>query len=228
MDGAEQLDGADPTSPGVWSWRDTSLGLAGRLISMPFGAQADEDEGAAVIPKKVAAFWFVVLLAASILIFRSGAADTSWLVSGVGYLCGLLSFGALLELLKRNKPAVHRAPAIQELKQDARRHGVSLKQLAAMPQGVMQIVETFGQLMERTPCQVRPESMLPYPKPVIEKALQTALSTLTDPESQHALRAALSELDTFIPDHQVPQDPNERAIEYIRCLGHRAKADGTK
>jgi len=182
-----------------------------------------------VIPKKVAAVWFVVLLAASILIFRSGAADSSWLVSGVGYLCGLLSFGALLELLKRNKPAERRAPAKQELERDARRHGVSLEQLAAMPQGVMQIVETFShQLMEHTPSQVRPESMLPYPKPVIEKALQTALSTLSDAESQRALRVALSELDTFIPDHQVPQDPNERAIEYIRRLGHRARADRTR
>lgn len=181
-----------------------------------------------MIPKKVAAFWFVVLLAASILIFRSGAADSSWLVSGVGYLCGLLSFGAFLELLKRDKQAKRRALAIVELEQDARRHGVSPKQLAAMPPGVMQIVETFSQLMEHTLCQVRPESVLPYPKPVIEKALQAALSTLSDAENQHALQAALSELDTFIPDHDVPQDPNERAIEYIRRLGHRAKADGTR
>jgi hypothetical protein len=180
-----------------------------------------------VIPKKAAAFWFVVLLGASILIFRSGAADSSWLISGVGYLCGLLSFGALLELLKRSKPAERPAPAMQELERDARRHGVSLEQLAAMPQGVMQIVEAFGRLMEDAPSQVRPESMLPYPKPVIEKALQTALSTFSDAESRHALRLALSELDAFIPDQQVPQDPNERALEYIRRLGYRAKADGT-
>lgn len=36
---------------------------------------------------------------------------------------------------------------MQELEQDARRPGVSLEQLAAMPQGVMQIVETFSQLL---------------------------------------------------------------------------------
>ena len=180
-----------------------------------------------MIPKKVAAFWFIVLLGASILIFRSGAADSSWLVSGAGYLCGLLSFGALLELLKRRKPAERPAPAIQELKRDARRHGVSLEQLAAMPQGVMPVVEAFGRLMEDVPCQVRPESMLPYPKPVIEKALQTALSTLSDAESQHALRVALSELDAFIPDDQVPTNTNERAIEYVRRLGHRARTDRT-
>lgn len=180
-----------------------------------------------MIPKKVAAFWFVILLGASILIFRSGAADSSWLVSGIGYLCGLLSFGALLELFKRSKPADRPASAIQEIERDARRHGVSLEQLAAMPQGVMQVVEAFGRLMEDAPCQVRPESMLPYPKPVIEEALQTALSTLLDAESQHSLRVALSELDAFIPDHQVPKDPNERAIEYIRRLGHRARTDRT-
>lgn len=180
-----------------------------------------------MIPKKVVAFWFIVLLGASILIFRSGAADSSWLISSVGYLCGLLSFGALLELLKRSKPAERPAPAIEEPERDARGHGVSLEQLATMPQGVMQIVEAFGRLMEDAPCQVRPESMLPYPKPMIEKALQTALSTLSDAESQHALRAALSELDAFIPDQQVPQDPNERSREYIRRLGHRAKTDGT-
>ena len=183
---------------------------------------------AGLIPKKVAAFWFVVLLAASILIFRSGAADSSWLVSGAGYLSVLLSFGALLELFRRNKPAKRRAPAMRELEQDTRRRGVSLEQLAAIPHEVMQVVETFSRLMEHTPCQVRPESMLPYPKPVIEKALQTALSTLSDAESQQALRAALSELDTFVPDHQVPQDPNERAIEYIRRLGHRARTDGIR
>lgn len=180
-----------------------------------------------MIPKKVAAFWFVVLLGVSILIFRSGAADSSWVVSGVGYLCGLLSFGALLELLKRSKPAECPAPATQQLERDARRHGVSLEQLAAMPQEAMQVVEAFGRLMEDAPCQVRPESMLPYPKPVIEKALQAALSTLSDAESQHALRVALSELDAFIPDHQVPNDPNERAIEYMHRLGHRARTDRT-
>ncbi len=181
-----------------------------------------------MIPKKVAAFWFVVLLAASILIFRSGAADASWLVSGVGYLCGLLSFGALLELLKRDKQAKRGAPETRKLAQEARRLGVSLQQVTAVPEGVMQIVATSSKLMEHTPFEVRPESELPYSKPTIEKALQTALSTLSDAESQRALQAALSELDTFIPDHEVPQDPNERAIEYIRRLGGRARADGTR
>ena len=180
-----------------------------------------------MIPKKVAVFWFVVLLATSILIFRSGAADSSWLVSVVGYLCGLLSFGSLLELLKSGKPSERPARAMQELERDARRHGLSLKQLAAMPQGVMQVVEAFGRLVEDVPCQVRQESMLPYPKPVIENALQTALSSLSDAESQHALRLALSELDAFIPDHEVPKDTNERAIEYIRRLGHRVRTDRT-
>jgi hypothetical protein len=181
-----------------------------------------------MISRKVAVFWFVVLLTASILIFRSGAADSSWLVSGVGYLCGLLSFGALLELLKRKLPEVRPAPAITELEHDAGRQGVSLGQLSAVPHGVMEIVGTFSQVMEHTPCQVRPESMLPYPKPVIENALRTALSALTDSASQQALRTALSELDTFIPDQQVPRDPEERAIEYIRRRTRREQPDGPR
>lgn len=148
----------------------------------------------------------------------------------IGGLGGLRKKADLLaDFLQANASSIRRdIPEIQELKQDARRLGVSLEQVATMPQGALQIVGEFGQLMEHTPCQVRPESMLPYPKPVIEKALQTALSTLSDAESQRALQTALSELDAFIPDHEVPQDPNERAIEYIRRRGLRAKADGTR
>src|SRR3990172_3385900 len=34
-----------PAQPGVWIWRDTRLGLAGRLISRPLGAQGDSRTG---------------------------------------------------------------------------------------------------------------------------------------------------------------------------------------
>jgi len=181
-----------------------------------------------MIPKRVAAFWFVVLLGASILIFRSGAANSSWLVAGVGYLCGLLSFGALLELLKRGKPVDHPATAMREIEREARGLGVSLEQLATIPPETMQVIEAFSRVMEDAPGQVQPESMLPYPKPVIEGALRTALSTLSDAGSQRGLRLALSVLDTFIPDDQVPEDPDERAMEYVRLIGRRARTDRTE
>jgi hypothetical protein len=83
-------------------------------------------------------------------------------------------------------------------------------------------IEALSKLMEDTPCQVRPESALPYARPVIEEALQEALFTLSDPGTQKALRDAPSELDTFVPDQDVPHDPSARALEYLRRRGLRA------
>lgn len=105
---------------------------------------------------------------------------------------------------------------LQELAKGAECLGVSLKELAAAPARAMEIVGAYGRLLEDAPAQVRPESTLPYPKQVIREALKTALSTLSDAESRRALQTGLSELDAFVPDHEVPQDPNERALEYIR------------
>lgn len=56
-----------------------------------------------MIRKPVAIFWCIVFFAISAAIFWSGSADMSWWLSGLGYLSGLLAFGAFLELFKKPK-----------------------------------------------------------------------------------------------------------------------------
>ncbi len=73
------------------------------FVSQPtqmFGEHANVEKGPSVFPIKVSAFWFVVLQATSSLIYWSGAADSSWLLSGVAFVCMLLALGALVELTK--------------------------------------------------------------------------------------------------------------------------------
>src|SRR5712691_953548 len=72
--------------------------------------------------------------------------------------------------------------APKDLQEACLRLGVSLPEVAAAPERTMHVLEDFSKLIEDTPCQVRPESALPYPRPVIEEALQKALSTFSDPE----------------------------------------------
>jgi hypothetical protein len=64
------------------------------------GEQVKKKAERAVLPIKVSAFWFVVLQAASIFIFLSGAADSSQLFSIVGYICTFTALGAFIELIR--------------------------------------------------------------------------------------------------------------------------------
>jgi hypothetical protein len=105
-------------------------------------------------------------------------------------------------------------PALQAL---ADSRGFSLQEVAATPPHAMEIVGAYGRLLGDAPSfQVRPESSLPYPKHVIAEALRAALSAISDTASQRALQIGLSELDGFVPDREVPGDPDERATEWLR------------
>ena len=178
---------------------------------------------AVILAMSLAAVWF--LFPQRLLAFAAGLG-----IGVIGGLGGLRKKDDLLaDFVQANASSIRRdVSQSHELKEDAKRLGVSLHEVAAAPHRAMQIIEDFSRLMQDTPCQVRPESMLPYPKPVIEEALRKALVTFSDAESRAALQTALSELDTFVPDHEVPEDPNERALQYIRRRGLRGKAGGER
>ncbi len=136
------------------------------------------------------------------------------LVGGVGAL--RKQEDLLADFMQANASSLRSTAEQKALEQEADRSGFSLREVAALPTSAMEIVGEFSELMSNTPCQVRPESMLPRSRAEIEQALQVALAGMSDPNSQNALRMALSELDTFVPDAEVPEDPDERAYEYLR------------
>ena len=54
-----------------------------------------------MLPRSVSAFWTVVLYGAAVALFWSGATEGSTVLTIVAWLCGVMGFGAMLELFKR-------------------------------------------------------------------------------------------------------------------------------
>lgn len=61
-----------------------------------------------------------------------------------------------------------------------------------------------------------PESKLPYPKGRIRCSLLNALATIRDEEARSGFQKALLALDDFIPDAEVPSDPERNATEWLQ------------
>ncbi len=65
---------------------------------------------------------------------------------------------------------------------------------------------------------LRPISQLPYPKERIEEALETASRMAKNDDLRKHLDGLLLELDSFVADEEVPDDPGENQLEWIKRL----------
>ncbi len=68
---------------------------------------------------------------------------------------------------------------------------------------------------DQDPRLLRPLSRLPYPREEIQGALKTALGIAKDETLRNQLETALIFLEDFIPDHEVPQDPDENLNSWL-------------
>jgi len=89
-----------------------------------------------------------------------------------------------------------------------------LRDAVAIPHEEMDIIGDYGKILENLPAKessklLHPLSLLPDPKDKIEKALKRALGIAQDKEIRSHLETALIALGDFIPDDEVPEDPEE-------------------
>lgn len=185
-----------------------------------------------MVQKSVAIFWCVVLFATSALIFWSGAADSSWLMSGLGYLSGFLAFGALLQLFK--KAARGEGPTLPDSRDSLAKSGeltreqqailgspTKLHDMIAIPPDSMEILGVYGNTLAEHPGFLKPISALPYPKETIRHAIETALRHASDPAIRKDLQSVLVALDDFVPDDQVPRDYEQNVKAWLEHRGGR-------
>lgn len=174
-----------------------------------------------MVAKSVALFWCVVLFCVSAAIFWSGIADDSWLLSAIGYLCGFIAFGALLELFKRPKDTNGRVlreveSAVKELKA----HGIAqdtFREYLTLPDRVDQIIGDYSEVLGGLPERpiLHPISMLPHPKEDIEAAIKQALGVVQDANLKNMLLGALLGLRRFVPEHEITEDSDKDSLKLL-------------
>jgi len=96
-----------------------------------------------------------------------------------------------------------------------------LEDSMAIPQEVMEIISDYGETLdmlaeERSGRLLHPLSKLPHPKEKIENALKTALGIVKSQEMRNHLETVLLALEDFVPDNEVPEDPEENMKAWIR------------
>ncbi|HKX29346.1 MAG TPA: hypothetical protein VJ302_16740 [Blastocatellia bacterium] len=87
--------------------------------------------------------------------------------------------------------------------------------LFSASQEEVDIVSEYGKLLEDESGPLRPISELPYPKETIRLAIENLLVRVQDPVYSRSLRMGLFCLDNFIPDEEVPRDPDENQRKWM-------------
>jgi hypothetical protein len=94
-----------------------------------------------------------------------------------------------------------------------------LRDLLEIPNDAMEVVGAYSAVLAEGRRLLKPLSALPYPKTRIEEALQIAMHNARDPGTLRNLEIALDVLKDFIPDSDVPADPEENTKAWF---AHRA------
>ncbi len=107
-----------------------------------------------------------------------------------------------------------------DLKNRQKTSDSTLQDFLAFPEEVADIIGEYGNLLdemgrEKSGKLLRPISSLPYPKEKIEKALKTGLGVAKDETLRNLLETALVNLEDFIPDDEVPEDPDENLRAWL-------------
>ena len=94
-----------------------------------------------------------------------------------------------------------------------------VRDMLEIPSDAMEVVGDYSKVLAEDARFLKPLSALPYPKTRIEEALQIAMRNARDPEILRNLETALDALKDFIPDRDVPADPEENTKAWF---AHRA------
>jgi hypothetical protein len=89
-----------------------------------------------------------------------------------------------------------------------------------LPDDVNGIIGAYGKLLDEVGLEkdaklLQPISRLPYPKTKIEKALKDALQIAKFKTMNKLLQMILARLEDFIPDEEVPKDPDENFKSWL-------------
>jgi hypothetical protein len=95
-----------------------------------------------------------------------------------------------------------------------------LQDMLRIPKECWEIVEKYGEVLANQKRLLKPLSSLPYPKDAIASAIETALSCSSDPELQRHLKDIRFALEDFVPDENLPTDPEKELENWI---AHRSK-----
>lgn len=95
-----------------------------------------------------------------------------------------------------------------------------LQDAIAIPQEIMSIIGDYGEILENLPPKaggnlLHPLSLLPHPKDKIEYALKIALGIVRNKKTRNHLETVLVFLEDFIPDDEVPEDPEENMKAWL-------------
>lgn len=89
-----------------------------------------------------------------------------------------------------------------------------------LPHDINDIIGAYGKLLdevgqEKEAKLLQPLSRLPHPKATIEKALKDALQIAKFKTMNKLLQMILARLEDFIPDEEVPKDPDENFKSWL-------------
>jgi len=107
-----------------------------------------------------------------------------------------------------------------DLKDMQKTHERMLQAFQELPDDVNDIIGAYGKLLdeveqEKGATLLQPLSRLPYPKTKIEKALKSALEIAKYKTMKKLLKMVLARLEDFIPDAEVPKDPDENFKSWL-------------
>jgi hypothetical protein len=130
------------------------------------------------------------------------------------------------EIIKQLRAELIKSGPLNPDEEELLRSPGKLRDLLKLPDDVMQIIGEYGKVLAKDQRLVRPISLLPYPKDIIKKAIETALQYAEDREIRRHLHAVLFALDDFVPDEKVPDDPEENFKAWwdiLQARRHEAK-----
>lgn len=104
-----------------------------------------------------------------------------------------------------------------------------LQDTLSISRDTMDIIGDYGMVLEKISKEsnnmLKPVSKLPHPKEKIEDALKAALKITKDEKLKNDLLIALTALDDFVRDEEVPSDPIENMAAWAKRRGIKERKD---
>ena len=133
-----------------------------------------------------------------------------WLLV-LALVLGVVFWLVMLREWLTGTPDVTRTP--DEPDKRAAQGSQALRDLMAIPSDVMDTLGKYGRVLEEL-CDegygpFLPASKLPYVKDEIRRAFDVALRVVRNEDMRSAYEICLDRLEHFIPDEEIPEDPQE-------------------
>ncbi|MGR3179515.1 MAG: hypothetical protein ACUZ8E_15850 [Candidatus Anammoxibacter sp.] len=91
--------------------------------------------------------------------------------------------------------------------------GVSLNDIAEVPQTVWDILDAYGKVLVETEEEyplLKPMSKLPYSKEVINESLNLVMQNTNNEDMKNNIKNVLPLLESFVPDDKIPNDKKQQ------------------